>query len=351
MIQADIHIGDCREVLNRLPAQSAHCVVTSPPYWGLRDYNVAGQIGLEPSIDEFLAAMVDVFRGVRRVLRADGTCWVNLGDTYRNKQLLGIPWRVALALQADGWYLRSDIIWHKPNPVPEPDRGRPTVAHEYLFLLTKYPKYYYDADAIRDKAGDEPDWDEYNASLGSNNGAETLRWSAGYKKCSHAQIHPSGRNKRSVWTIPTRGYRGAHFATFPADLVKPCILAGTSAMGCCEACGSPYLRKTEISPQYAARLGASWHDHKDDLSKGQRGVPPAMQGAGPPRVTVGWNPTCKCDAKSIPCTVLDPFGGSGTVGEVALQHGRKPVLIELNPDYEQFIRDRTGQSRLRLEVT
>ena len=372
-----ILLGDCRERLKELPSNSIHCVVTSPPYWGLRDYGVDGQIGLERSVDEFLAVMVDVFRQVRRVLRDDGTCWMNLGDTYCNggapkkhggmghvsggqkklqemkgmvyhphrldtgnikpKDLIGIPWRTALALQNDGWYLRSDIIWHKPNPVPEPDRGRPTVAHEYLFLLTKSPKYYYDTDAIREVKGDEPTPEDYAAGLGSNLGADSLRWSAGYKKISHNLIHPGGRNKRTVWTISTEGFPGAHFATFPQKLVEPCILAGTSAKGACGECGAPYRRVTEPSPEYQERLGAGWHDHQGDLEKGQRGTPAAFNGLT--RITIGWS-GCGCNAPVVPCRVLDPFNGAGTTGVVARRLMRHYVGIELNPEYAEMAEQR-----------
>lgn len=363
----EILIGDCRKVLKTLPDSSVHCVVTSPPYLGLRDYGVEGQIGLEGTIDDFLDAMRDVFNEVNRVLRPDGTLWMNLGDTYKDKELMGIPWKSAFCLQNSDprWYLRSDIIWHKSNPVPEPDRKRPTSAHEYLFLLTENKKYFYDTDAIRDVQGDEPDPDEYKKGLGSNTGADSLRWSAGYKKVSHQLTHPSGRNKRSVWKaaedeflqflqwkilnacqqtdvwkIPTKGYPGNHFATFPPKLVEPCIMAGTSEKGCCPACGAPWSRITEPSPEYKEKLGASWHDHKDDLGRGQRGVPAAFRGA-PTRITTGWQPGCECDAgEPVPCTVLDPFNGVGTTGVVARRLFRNYIGIELNPEYAEEARQR-----------
>jgi DNA modification methylase len=332
----DIRIGDCREKLKELPDNSVHCVITSPPYLGLRDYGVNGQIGLEVSVNEFLSVMECVFEEVKRVLRPDGTVWMNLGDTYRNKKLLGIPWRVAMALQDNcGWYLRSDIIWHKPNPVPEPDRGRPTVAHEYLFLLTKSDRYFYDNDAIREPSGDEPDWETYNAGLGSNTGCDSHRWTKGYKKMSHELTHPNGRQKRSVWTIPTKGFPGAHFATFPPALVEPCIKAGTSEKGCCSACGAPWKRVSEITPEYQEKLGQSWHNHENDRMVGQRGVPSAFRGA-PARVTKGWEATCSCDADIVPCTVLDPFNGAGTTGLVARRLFRRYIGIELNPDYARM---------------
>lgn len=364
-----IKVGDSRQLLKTLPDQSIHCVVTSPPYWGLRDYGVPGQIGLENDIQGFWDAMYDVFKEVYRVLRDDGVCFINMGDTYKDQELLGIPWEMirylrqtilicprcgspkndfisvdnqlklacadcdftALPKRFRRWKLRSEIIWHKPNPVPEPDRRRPTVAHETLFMLVKTNRYFYDTDAIRDPIGDEPTPDEYQKGLGSNNGADSLRWSAGYKKVSHSLKHPLGRNKRSVWTISTEGYKGAHFATFPTKLVEPCIKAGTSEMGCCAKCGRPWRRKTETQGN-KERLGKSWHNHQDDLGKGQRGIPSAKD--RPWRVTVGWEQACGCQSGDpVPCVVLDPFSGAGTTGLVARRLQRHYIGIELNPDY------------------
>jgi DNA modification methylase len=227
-------LGDCRKVIPTLPERSIHCCVTSPPYFGLRDYGAEDQIGLEQTPDAFVAELVAVFRDVRRVLRDDGTLWLNLGDSYagsgaghtgsvqgaqhgdvgsraqwksdaykrhnppaglKQKDLIGIPWRVAFALQADGWYLRQDIIWHKPNPMPESVRDRCTKAHEYIFLLSKGPRYYFDSEAIKEPAVE------------------------------------GQRNRRSVWTVATRPFKGAHFATFPPDLIRPCILAGCPTGG------------------------------------------------------------------------------------------------------------------------
>jgi len=220
----EIKQGDAIEVLKTIPDQSINTCVTSPPYWGLRDYGIDGQVGIEETPEEYVAKMVEVFREVKRVLRNDGTLWLNLGDSYagncsqasnngragfgnprerlvnrkgeglKPKDLVGIPWRVALALQADGWYLRSDIIWHKPNPIPESVKDRPTKAHEYIFLLSKSPRYYYDYEAIKEPVTSK--------QLGST------------------------RNRRSVWTVPTRPFPEAHFATFPPELIEPCVLAG-----------------------------------------------------------------------------------------------------------------------------
>jgi DNA modification methylase len=216
--------GDCLEGLRTLPDASVHCCVTSPPYWGLRDYGHDGQIGLESTPEAYVARMVEVFREVRRVLREDGTLWLNLGDTYGSgKQLKGIPWRVAFALQADGWVLRQDIIWAKPNPMPESTKDRCTKAHEYLFLMAKHDKYFYDFSAIA----------EVSLSAGKPLGFTTGQADAVGRKPSGNQRpenyrKPRGetRNKRSVWTVTLKPYSGAHFAVMPPDLVEPCIKAG-----------------------------------------------------------------------------------------------------------------------------
>jgi DNA modification methylase len=293
--------GDCRKILPTLPDQSVHCCVTSPPYFGLRDYGVDGQIGLESTPDAFVAELVAIFREVRRVLRDDGTLWLNLGDSYnaspgqrkmtnkigvkqasntgsntigshsvagiKPKDLIGIPWRVAFALQADGWYLRQDIIWSKPNPMPESVIDRCTKAHEYIFLLSKNAQYYFDQDAIAESAAfpEGPrnkrpyvvagERTGLNANLGGN-------------------VHKIGprekRNKRSVWEVATQPFSESHFATFPLALIEPCILAG-------------------------------------------------------------------CPKNS---TVLDPFAGAGTTGMVADRLGRDAILIELNPKYAEMIERR-----------
>ena len=322
-------VGDARERLADLPDQSAHCCVTSPPYFGLRDYGTEGQMGLEATPDTYVSGMVALFREVRRVLRDDGTLWLNLGDSYSravakggsgpngkhdfipdygsarralasnakigssdgavgrgdrpgtraaagglaDKQLLGIPWRVAFALQADGWYLRQDIIWHKPNPMPESVRDRCTKAHEYIFLLSKGPRYYFDADAVKEDAvctrlpgrGMTDTRKTYGPQNGGNSGLLGLR----NRLNDQGETDPK-RNRRSVWTVTTKPYAEAHFATYPPDLIEPCILAGCPKGG----------------------------------------------------------------------TVLDPFGGSGTTAGVALKHGRKAILVELNPVYANLVPSR-----------
>ena len=217
-----IYQGDCIEILKDMPDESIDCVVTSPPYWGLRDYGKGEQLGLEETPEEFVSNLVKVFSEVKRVLKSSGSVWLNLGDTYYNKSLAGIPFRVAFALQSDGWYLRQDIIWHKPNPMPESVQDRCTKSHEYIFLLTKSPKYFYDIDAIR----------EISEGLGKTN----IRFGGNkygdsddkhhQTKSGNKYIDSGFRNKRSVWKITTKPYKEAHFATFPMELPITCIKAG-----------------------------------------------------------------------------------------------------------------------------
>ena len=225
--------GDCLQSLKKLEDQSINTCVTSPPYWGLRNYNdEEKQLGMEDTIEKFVENLVKVFREVKRVLREDGTVWLNLGDTYlQNKQLVGIPWRVALALQQDGWYLRQDIIWHKPNPMPENIKDRCTKAHEYIFLLSKRPKYFFDNEVIKEDCvgKDERKWADSYEKAGSINQGET---NANIKRTKRYSKDDSfKRNKRSVWTVTTKPFKGAHFATFPMDLIEPCVLAGCPVGG------------------------------------------------------------------------------------------------------------------------
>jgi len=308
-VTTSIIIGDCIDRLKSLRADTFQCCVTSPPYFRLRDYKMDGQIGLEKTPEQFIEKLVHVFREVHRVLKKDGTLWINFGDSYGDdKQLLGMPWRVALALQADGWYLRADIIWAKPNPMPESVLDRPTKAHEYIFLMTKSPQYYYDAEAIKESAttneGRPPGvvrdreygYDSKQAVLRNRQpvpkGWDTSVGEGGHgsfkrdKQRGHSRKHTGlsdkwdkmdkvdqcagMRNKRSVWNIATQPFKDAHFATFPTEIPEICIKAGSRA---------------------------------GDL-------------------------------------ILDPFGGAGTTGLVAERLQRDCVLIELNPDYAAMARDR-----------
>lgn len=403
--------GDCREVLATLPEESVHCVVTSPPYWSLRDYGVDGQLGLEATIEEHIEAMVDVFRSVRRVLRDDGVCWVNLGDTFigaphghagtkstldgrspevleersralrthskrgaglKPKDLVGMPWRIALALQADGWWLRSDIVWHKPNPQPEAVLDRPTRSHEFVFLLSKSEVYFYDAEAIRevtsggahsrgggvhpkavaganyivDDAGGRLIKDHARDAMGLRPGSRFGR-SPGWRSKQNESYAGAvrhivqRRNARSVWTIPTHPFSEAHFATFPPELAERCILAGTSAMGACHKCGSPIERRVSTSTSTDGRphLGTREpHEGRIDATNRQK-TPPS--GIISDHETVAWATRCRCrGAGARPCVVLDPFGGAGTTGLVARNLGRDSILVELNPEYIEIARRR-----------
>jgi len=369
----EVLIGDNRETLRTLHDESVQCVVTSPPYYGLRDYGNDAQIGLEQTPDEYVAALVDVFREVRRVLRDDGVLWLNLGDSYvssngyaraqkefqregrndapandrdlrhlhaagfKTKDLIGIPWRVAFALQADGWYLRQDIIWHKPNPMPESVTDRCTKAHEYLFLLSKSARYYYDAEAVKEAVTESS-----IARLSQNIEAQTgtTRANGGAKTNGNLKAvgDPStGRNRRSVWTVATQPYSGAHFATFPPKLIEPCILAGTPEKGCCPHCGAPWERvvtRGESTGVDGKRDDSATTLRDDALRYSGRFGKTSFR-------TTGHRPTCNCPAhEPVPSTVLDPFGGSGTTAGVALEHGRNAILCELSPEYAELIPER-----------
>lgn len=565
--------GDCLQTLKTLPANSVQTCVTSPPYYGLRDYQTATweggsaecdhvasrgghladsvastrggahkvadaqtllyrdlcgkcgarridqQIGLEDSPEAYVAKLVDVFREVRRVLRSDGTLWLNLGDSFQDKQLLGIPWKVAFALQADGWVLRMDIIWAKKNCMPESCRDRPTKSHEYIFLLSKgkwvgresgrfahiseqdarwlalfldtegnisvkraqrpsgntwygaqmcfasthrglvdaaqaiigqgtvlerdgknapmfyyqlsnqaasdllrrlYPylivkkrqarlcihlqdclntngkkrpggfrdpqwndllermwlsnkslnhfgnpdiswipepkegywtsqSYFYDAEAIKEpNAGDLPYGDKRNFKM-NHEGAQGRHgkgsmFAGGTRQEYIEKYYTNGRNRRSVWTVTTKPYSGAHFAVFPPDLIEPCILAGTSAHGACAKCGAPWARVAEKDGQYQAH----WAPGKQSLVREGIHGGTGVLGSGMVNIykTTGWQPTCACDCTDVvPCTVLDPFNGSGTTGAVALKHNRRYIGLELNPAYIELAHDRIRKSQ------
>ncbi|WP_461368895.1 DNA-methyltransferase [Candidatus Darwinibacter acetoxidans] len=339
ILHADVMAG-----LASMPDESIQCVMTSPPYWGLRDYGIEGQIGLEPTLEAYVEKMVEVFREVRRVLRDDGTLWLNLGDCYarsrsawglKPKNLVGIPWRVAFALQADGWYLRSDIIWHKPNPMPESVRDRPTKSHEHVFLLSKRPRYFYDADAIREKAK--------NAGKKGKGGYTAKVDETGFAVpdflATKEHYYPSHRNRRDVWRIATQPMPEAHFATFPEKLVEPCIKAGTSARGACPECGAPWRRVTERSVLPPPDRKHNNPFKKDPLSTNGEGATTLRNEVK--FVQTGWAPTCACGTgETVPCVVLDPFAGSGTVNLVAHGLGRSSVGIELSGEYIDIIKSR-----------
>lgn len=339
--------GDCIEGLRTLPDASVHCCVTSPPYWGLRDYGHDGQIGLEATPEAYVARMVEVFREVRRVLRDDGTLWLNLGDTYGSgKQLKGIPWRVAFALQADGWWLRQDIIWAKPNPMPESVRDRCTKAHEYVFLLTKSERYYYDSEAVSEPV--ESRWEEshykYYRGKGTSHKKSQVATCSGEHSMAGAYAKPT-RNRRSVWTVTTKPYSGAHFAVMPPDLVEPCIKAGCPEQ-CCSVCGAGYERITQRD-RAATRPGKATKTTGDSLVDGNRDPQRHITTVS----TLGWAPACDCAASgTMPGTVLDPFAGSGTTLAVAAELGRSGIGCELNPEYIELAEQRIAKSKAKMPL-
>ena len=571
-----LYHGDCLQVLGRLEAESVHCVVTSPPYWGLRDYGVHGQLGLEATVEEHVERMVEVFRAVRRVMRKDATLWMNYGDSYagappgndqpdhsgdrklgtrgvqgasrrmqrtsprgpcrglKPKDLVGMPWMVAFALQADGWWLRSDIIYAKSNPMPESVTDRPTRSHEHLFLLAKSATYHYDADAVRGPHAEKTLTHRGQGSCGKASSQDSLgKVASGSWSKTVRIVDPRGRNLRDVWTIPTEPFTGwaetsrrvrvasgdadgdttritspdcpvhglmgrpspilvcdgregdasirtgctdgdhdqeppadsaptdqrhdencagrssdlprlgsspsatgrssenrrtvpalettppctsvdetlshtadtsgipesrertsrkrasntspdatddppseettshsegtasvyaqafeppsctceyyreitektSHFATFPTKLVEPCIKAGTSEHGCCATCGAPWVRQVERKSfgKAASRTKFDSTLQGGPLSRSRQAYRANGMEGPPPPIHLGWSPGCACAAPVVPCTVLDPFGGAGTVGLVADRLGRNAVLIELNPEYLELARSR-----------
>lgn len=445
---------DALQGLKQLPDKSVHCIVTSPPYWGLRDYGTASwtggqpdcnhkrdtknnnpdweiqtrgkvdggvgdeiykstcgkcgairidkQMGLEKTPEEYIINMVGVFRECNRVLRNDGTLWLNIGDSYnagRNgghaggkhsgfqqvderynkrsgpnvqglkpKDLVGIPWMLAFALRADGWYLRQDIIWHKPNTMPESVTDRCTKSHEYVFLLTKSAKYYYDNEAIKQPLKDSS-IARYNQDIENQKGSDRV---PGKTNGAMKAIRPHGivrdrlldydskekvlrpatkrggfenendlpgpvgfANKRSVWTVTPMPFKEAHFATFPQDLIVDMIKAGTSEHGCCEDCGAPYKRIIEPSEEYKKFLGKSYHDHSADDTQGfMQEKREDFKVVNAEYITKGWEKTCKCETDKIaPPIVLDPFMGAGTTALVAKKLHRNFIGMELNADY------------------
>jgi DNA modification methylase len=379
-----LYRGDCLKILRRLPDASVQCCVTSPPYWGLRDYGVAGQLGLEPTPEAYVARMVEVFREVRQVLRDDGTLWLNIGDSYaasgppggqgkqrsnvgskgvtlrlappgfKSKDLVGIPWRLAFALQADGWYLRSDIIWHKPNPMPESVRDRPTKAHEYIFLLSKSARYFWDAEAVREEqtgdiCGRVPCIASKMIGTGRESGYSSHEQRMNGHR-SHIEI-PGGRNVRSVWTITPKPFKGAHFATFPPALVERCVKAGTSERGCCPHCGKPWKRVVEPTAEYkkmivAQRGAGDWFPRSGGYRDSTEGNKSNTRRNGSTSTcaayqTLGFRQSCSCPAaEPVPCVVLDPFIGSGTTAAVAKSLGRDCIGIDLQPKYLTMARAR-----------
>jgi DNA modification methylase len=340
-----------------LADKSVHMVCTSPPYWPLRDYGVEGQFGLESSMSEYIDNILYSFDEVWRVLRDDGVAWLNLGDSYngsggaggdyqpgglregqpkyprrnepslKRKDLRGLPWRVAFALQDKGWWLRCDNVWNKPNAMPEPVRDRPAKSHEYMFLLTKKENYYFDSHAVRVPYKST---EHHPRKSGTGHGLNRADRGTGREFFGN----PAGRNLRSVWDIPTVPFSSrsqtSHFATFPPALVEICIKAGTSEYGCCSYCGAPYERIRRLSTNNA---DGSPYEKKTSIQNVYD--------------TRGWQPTCNHHGvPRMPCTVLDTFSGSGTTLMVARQLGRYAVGIDLSAEYSRLARERLELDRL-----
>ena len=428
-MSATVIVGDVLEQLALLPSGSVHCCVTSPPYYGLRDYGTATweggdaacdhaaptrqgetgqradrtftagtpyrdvcdkcgakridrQIGLEPTPEEYIAKMVAVFAEVRRVLRDDGTCFLNLGDSYaagkpgrddsgqngrfggpriepnqrkapdglKPKDLCMMPWRVALALQADGWWLRSVIVWHKKSPMPESVTDRPTSSWEPIFLLAKAERYFYDAEAVKLP----PSGISGGTVFGGFKKGAALREQgirvAGreFTEADRDRYMTMGANQRNVWALGPEPYAEAHFATFPTEIPRRAIKAGTSEKGCCAKCGKPWERVTESSRSFESGCGKSGRDPAGKNGKGLQGggeTGDVRRGPVVSTRTVGWRRACECDAgEPVPCVVLDPFLGSGTTVAVAREQGRHGIGIELNPEYAKLARRRIGKA-------
>jgi len=425
-IHTDILTGDALDQLQQLPDNSVHCVITSPPYWNLRDYQtgrwvggdagcdhskakikgraeyggvikmfervvktagfscyqkecpcgavrVDQQIGLETSISEYVDKLVTVFREVKRVLRPDGTAWINIGDSYggsskgpsklgskqrtnagsieapttpnlrhvgiKPKDMCLVPFELAKALRDDGWYVRDTIIWSKRNPMPISVADRCTPSYEFIFMLSTKPRYYYDQDAIRED-GTIPE-----GTCAAKGGAERSTTPGVNSKPPEYKIYTGTRNKRSVWETTIQPFPGAHFATFPEDAITPCILAGTSEKGCCPKCGAPWKRITKpvdkVSHDGDTKSAFPTELNANRLAKLRQAA--REQGADyhPGRITTGWKPTCSCPHhEPIPCIVLDPFFGSGTTAVVANRLKRNAIGIELSPKYVELARRR-----------
>jgi len=425
--------GNCLDTLKQLPDECVNTCITSPPYWGLRDYgtatwiggdpncnhmrttktgkncitghkgmsdkdNVVGdaiyksecpkcgavrkddQLGLEDTPDQFVENLVNVFREVRRVLRDDGTVWLNLGDSYcgtghkgdtkdmlisggkarngqsfalnnkieglKSKDLVGIPWRVAFALQADGWYLRQDIIWHKPNPMPEPVKDRCTKSHEYIFLLSKNAHYYFDQESIKVESSQSTEIRNKNKFNGAFKGQfkgtpNEKRWQEG-RPIDEPKFSIDGKsNKRSVWTVTTKPYSEAHFATYPHDLIIPCIQAGCPEK-VCASCGEPYVRGIESTRLKRNELSKNDPRYRPNTYEGTYKNINGKADAGYTQTKdLGLQKQCQCEINETKSgTVLDPFGGSGTTAQVAAQLNRNAILCELNPEYIKIANQR-----------
>lgn len=413
-----LYLGDALTVLAELPAESVHCVVTSPPYWALRDYGIeptdwpevtysplpgfeltvpaaACCLGLEADPYAFVGHLVLVFRELHRVLRPEATVWLNIGDSYvkrsaggdpysgfnsrwhgypqgrgkqaqtrgafpaghvfrgegwKPKDMVGIPWLLAFALRTDGWWLRAENIWDKANPMPESTTDRPSKAHEQIFLLTKSERCFYDYVAVRENTSGTANARGHGLNPKARQHADRT---AGVKQNESAAAAFAGmvarRNLRSVWKVASQPYAGAHFAVFPPALIEPCILAGTSAHGCCSTCGAPW---TPLNEKRTLGRHELPHDHPEYRPARYVGKHEEENGGGQRYLdvtTVGWEPGCGCDAGVQPCVVLDPFMGAATTALVARKHGRHAIGIEKSPEYAGQAAERLGQQSLLSE--
>ena len=376
--------GKSQDVLKQFPENTFHTVVTSPPYWSLRDYFDDDQLGQESTPEEYVENVVSIMREVKRTLRKDGTVWFNIGDSYNNssgfcrategwdrkgrdkgsadkkaikhktiktKDLMGMPWSVAFALRDDGWYLRCDIVWEKENPMPDGAKDRPTRGHEYIFLLSKSPQYFYDYYRVLEDTEYHP---EGIQGFGANDQKGTFRMDQ-----ERTFRHYGKRNKRAVWRCSVSTYRGGHFATYSPKLITPCIQASTSEKGCCLKCGTPWERefdKIEVDrPAPPSGYGKKHQvedlmdifvsDHDLDNSETHPQTVKSLE-----LIDKGWNKNCKCDTEETTnCLVLDPFNGTGTTGEVSLQHHQRYVGIELNKEYLEIAKKRLENCGMMVE--
>ena len=377
-----VAIYNCDFLKNELPDNSVQCIVTSPPYWGLRKYKAPdmdftdwhGQFGLEPTIDQYVQHSVEILRECKRILRPDGVCFWNIGDSYsgghrksnppqsiangkesghemgycpnrdideatgiKPKDLCLIPSRVALAAQADGWWVRSDIIWNKPNPMPESVQDRPTDAYEHIFMFTKSDRYYWDIEAVRESNAPATIERAKYAWCANDNHASEYQELNGLNRNEPYPLSESGRNLRNVWTFPTQPYKGAHFATFPQELPERCIKAATPEYGCCDKCGKPYERVIEKNNGSRTRKTGEGQDS----SIGTAGRAGELE-----TKTLGWQAACKCGGNPVSAVVLDPFTGSGTTLWVAKRLGRKGIGFEISPEYSALALERNRQGAI-----